>query len=176
MAPCKSAPPPGPTSMGFAFARTPAGAKADPGLGRCCRLPSKPPAEVGGGPMALVMEEELVDWGVSDSSPALPAFGFLVSPSRGWSWHKWPMLRLMQRVQGRSYALQSVVSQAGHGGGESGLWEEGTRQRRNWRSIHTRSQVMCYKISRWSATYFAILERSSPGILRLAVCNHQRRG
>lgn len=56
--------------------------------------------------MALGMDEDVVvERGVSGSSPALAGFGFLVSLSRGWSWHRWPMLRLMQRVQGLSCSL-----------------------------------------------------------------------
>lgn len=64
-----------------------------------------PPSKPAGGPMLLDIELRPMSEGVSAVSSCLPllllaVLGFLLSASRGSSWHKWPMLRLMHLVHG----------------------------------------------------------------------------
>lgn len=40
---------------------------------------------------------------ISFSPPKLPGSDLRFAGSRGSSWHKWPMFRLMHRVHGRSF-------------------------------------------------------------------------
>ena len=65
----------------------------------------------------------------------------VLTGSRGSSWHKWPILRLTHRVQGRSYNQWGPPYQQSHA-------KQGALSGTNARTSLTRSQVICYH---WSS-------------------------
>lgn len=130
--------------MAFLWASIPAGPKPEEARGRF-------PSNAGGGPMVLDIELRPISEGVSGPLPpwllgfifvssaacvcGAPLFTFLVSASRGSSWQRWPMLRLMQRVQGLSCPQRQR------------RFEERARGVQR-----TRSQVICWSQEvQWSA-------------------------